>query len=220
MDNKWIFAIIGAISGGIVGYIAGVKLSEARTDAKIEAEVEKYKQDVKRRNGASERVRTGIREDIGYKEQMDMPKTISSTSLDAGKVAIEKTDYHKIGEQYMKPSPEKLFGNEDPAENEHPEDDSPDYEVISGDEIDNIEPELITYLLWDPESNILKDEFGDEIEDRELLVGSILDDILASNGSGSLSEHIEPTIFIANHKINAYYEVDVVSGDGAEPVND
>lgn len=213
--------IFGASAGAGITYIA----LKSRVDARVEEEVTKFKrEDAKRRKRAE-------RASQGHSEGSEEPKSgkkiekpsgrRTKTSLDEGSGHVDKTDYKKISENYMKKVPETGTDGVDKAESEHPEDDSPDFEFISTDEVNNTNPEEITYLIWDPNEDILQDEYGEIVENRELLVGDLLESVISEHKNAVSGAQISMTYYIRNNKIGQIFEVETtVDGFDAGLVND
>lgn len=224
MKSGIIFGI-GLLVGGGIGTGVTYMVLKSRVDARVEEEVNRFKQDQKKRRKRAESASEGHSEGSEDGKEEKKPEKPSGkrtkTSLDDGPVHVERTDYHKISENYMKKVPEIDSDGVDKAEKEHPEDDSPDFEFISTDEVNKADPEEITYLIWDPDEDVLVDEYGDKIEQRELLVGDLLSSVLEEQKQVGIGSQTSSTYYIRNNKIGQIYEVETtVDGLDAGLVND
>ena len=220
MNNAGAFTI-GLIFGGAAGAGITYMALKRSVDARIEAEVEEYKRTHESRQKAFQGVTEASEDDFKDVEPLEKPsKTRTKTSLDEGTPEdVPVTDYHKISENYMKPKIDVPEGT-DPAEAESPEDDAPIFEFISADEFNQIDADKVTYLIWDPDENILQDEYGELIENREYLVGDLLDSLLAAHGENGLTQPLESAVYIRNNQIDAVYEIETVAEPNSGLAND
>lgn len=217
MSNPGLF-IGGMLVGGGVGAGITYLVLRRRIDERIEEEVNRFKMDYKKSHKQAENTSEGHSEEA--KKPLEKSSRRTKTSLDGETPEVERKDYHKISENYMKPSPKVEPEEADPAESEHPEDDGPDFEFISADEINGLDPEQITYLIWDTEENILQDEYGELIENREYLVGDLLDILLKEHEENGVTTPLESIHYIRNNKIEQVYEIETVVDPDAGIVND
>jgi hypothetical protein len=211
--------IIGLIFGGAAGAGTMYLVLKKRSDERIEEEIKKFKADQKKRCKKAPTASQGASEEPKEVLADRKNRTTTRSSLDVEQPKVEKKDYHKISENYMKPNPDVPPVN-DPVETEHPEDDGPDFEIIAGNEVSGIDPDQVTYLIWDPEENVLQDEYGELVENREYLVGDILDTMLEESKNNGLTTPLESTIYIRNNKIDAIYEIETVADPDAGIIND
>lgn len=190
--------VIGAGAGVAITYFSMKKKCEERISEEIEAFKEEYK--------ASPRYPHFDDLDSGTVEsKSEHHKTIASSSLDGGPVSIERTAYHKIASNYKKNLDEVI------AESESPSDDDPDDEdanegnddifIMSSEEFNTSEYDSAN-LIYYAEDDALFDGV-EEIEDREVLVGSCLESLDIPKGK-------EGVVFIRNEKLGMDYEIDVL----------
>lgn len=218
--------IIGILSGAIIGAAGGVIgtyfYMKKRCDKTIDEEVKKFKDDyVKRdRKPYFEELSSGEIMDKGDIESDGRPLMEAKSSLSNKPVDIKKTDYHKVvSKNYMKSDVTDIL-----SESESPDDDDPEVSVvekIGSDEIVMVTAEEFTEndsyeevsLLWYVESDILQDEYEEEVMDRAPLLGSVLEDVREEILSHEEDSDRPLALYVRNDKMNCYYEVEIIFGE-------
>lgn len=218
--------IIGILSGAIIGATGGVIgtyfYMKNRCDKTIDEEVRKFKDDyVKRdRKPYFEELSSGEIMDKGDIESDGRPLMEAKSSLSNKPVDIKKTDYHKVvSKNYMKSDVTDIL-----SESESPDDDDPEVSVvekIGSDDIVMVTAEEFTEndsyeevsLLWYVESDILQDEYEEEVMDRAPLLGSVLEDVREEILSHEDDSNRPLALYVRNDKMNCYYEVEIIFGE-------
>lgn len=200
-------AVIGSVVGILGTYFAIKKRFDERLEAEIAAFKESYTATPKYPHFDEISGVEGPEEDsestLGHKE---------SSSIDDGPTKTEKIAYHKMAENYRKPivEPEEEDEEDEDAEMVGPGDDAAstddpvadgDISIITVEQYEDDNHHEKTNLIYFVENNTLCDEFNEEIEDRELLVGDILE---------GLHPEEEGIIYVRNNKAYVDYEIDII----------
>jgi hypothetical protein len=207
MMNKGLIAslsfVCGAVSGGIGVYIYMKKWA----DEKIATEIGRFKAEY--RGGVIAKWENKKKEASESAENGEKaPSYIMKTSIDGGPVEHSNIEYHKMSASYRK-------SEADLAAFEHPEDDNPvenadekaKYEYITVEQYEDDEEfdkhEFVWYLLDD----VIVDEFGEEVEDRDILTGNLLGegfrDELFNEPDGMMN------VYVRNNSVNVDYCVEI-----------
>lgn len=218
MNRGLIFAggaLIGAAAGCVGTYFYMKKLVDKQVSDEVEAFKASY--DGHKRPHFEELDTGGI---TTVEQEMSEQRVLRhKSSIDNGPVKIKKKAYHKIAASYAKPS-DILDEEEEEMPNEElnaaPEEDlaatvdtvpDGDISIITVEQFEDDNHHEKTSLIWFTENNVITDEFNAEVEDRELLLGDVLDGLKPSE---------EGFIYVRNNKAYVDYEIDVIF-DSWEP---
>lgn len=206
MDSKLIFGL-GLLIGGAVG--AGIMhtVEKDKMNERINQEVQKYKNDISK-------TIPGVKSKAPVKDPLTSPLDPSlhaHSSIDGGPVSLDnsRTNYASMAPNYKKSMDDIL------AESESPSDDDPAEKVypiriISPEEYNANSECDTTDLIWYPDSDLLVDEYEEEVEERFRLIGNCLDDLLTRD---SIPVDQDGLVYIINEDINIIYAVAVIRGD-------
>lgn len=205
--NKGIIFALGGLTGAAAGVVGTYFYMKKLVDKRIQEEVEAYKATYTGRSLPHFDEISGVTDPDDIPEELKAPTTRHKSSIGDKPVAVDKVAYHKMTENYSKPVPEE---EDDMAENEHPVDDvvasednvaDGDISIITVEQFEDDNHHEKVNLIWFTENNVVADEFNEEIEDRELLLGDALD---------GLNPQEEGIIYVRNNKAYVDYEIDVV----------
>ena len=201
MNEKTIF-LLGSLLGAAAGALGTYFAMKDKVNKEVAKEVEKYHRDIRER-GPKAPVKDPLVSPLD-------PSLRAHSSIDDGPVSLDnyRTDYAAMAPNYKKTLDDITMGDDPrPA----PEDAVKfPIRIIDADEFNANDEADVTNLFWYPDENVLADEYNEEIEERYLLVGNCLEELI---GRETFPVDEDGLLYVINEELNIIYAIAVVHGD-------
>lgn len=216
--NKGIIFALGSLVGAASGIVGTYIYMKRLVDQRIQEEVEAYKASYGARPLPHFDEISGVVDPDDIPDLVQAPTERHKSSIGDKPTKIDKVAYHKLAANYSKTIPDDEKEEAELAEAEHPIDDvvasednvaDGDISIITVEQYEDDNHHEKTNLIWFVENNVICDEFNEEVEDRELLLGDVLD---------GMKPEEECILYVRNNKAYVDYEIDIVF-DSWEPEN-
>lgn len=206
-----LYGMCGLLSGFGVSYF----IMKRRSDRMIQREIEKFKwewTEAKKKYEESDEDEVVDPDYIPINKKKLEEHRMKST-LDGGRVNVPHTDYHKMSAIYRK-SEADISKNEEEALNASPEEEEPteggDIFFISAEEYEDNPIGDRIEMDWYIIDDVLLDNYGEEVEDRDRLFG----ELLGENMIKAIKNEPSDVIFIRNTVVKCDYCINI---DDEEP---